>query len=379
MQLFTAILPEFTISKEKENHMGISIAKPVYGKEEEDAVIRVLRSGCVARGPETVAFEQEFADFCGAGAAVATTSGTTALQLAMLALGIGEGDEVITTPFSFIASSNSILYTGGRPVFCDIDPVTFNIDTTKIEALITDKTKAIMPVHLYGHMAEMDDIMRIAKKHNLLVIEDACQAHGATYKGQRAGSIGDAAAFSFYPTKNMGFGEGGMATFKDPEVAKLALLIHSHGMEPRYYHHMLGYNFRTTDIASAMGRELLKKLPGFNQRRQENASYLLAHITNPNIVLPSTAEGCGHVYHQFTIKVTGDRDAAVTRLTELGIGTSIFYPVGLNEQEYYTKDLGYECDTPIASEVSRQVISIPVHPQLSEGDLAEIAAAVNSL
>jgi len=357
----------------------IPIAKSLLGEDEIAAVADVIRSGMVARGPVTLDFERKFADFCGASHAVATTSGTTALQLALLALGVGKGDEVITTPFSFIASSNSVLYTGAKPVFCDIDPITFNIDPSKIEALITSKTKAIMPVHLYGHPAEMDEIMKIAKKHNLFVIEDACQAHGAVYKGQRTGSIGDAAAFSFYPTKNLGFGEGGMSTFKDEAVAKRAMLIHAHGMEPRYYHPMLGYNFRTTDVASAMGRSMLTKLPGFNKKRQENAKFLIENITNSTVELPTIAVNCEHVFHQFTIKVKGDRDAAVAKLTELGIGTGIFYPVCINEQEYYTKDLGYVCDTPIASEISRSVISIPVHPSLNQDDLGEIVAAVNTL
>lgn len=356
----------------------IPIAKPILGKEEEDAVVRVIRSGCIARGPETQAFESEFAAFCGANSAVGTTSGTTALQLALLALGIGEGDEVITTPFSFIASANSIRYTGARPVFCDIDPVTYNIDPAKIEALITPKTKAILPVHLYGHPAEMDAIMAIAARHKLLVIEDACQAHGANYKGKKTGSIGDAAAFSFYPTKNMGVGEGGMATFRDPEVAKKAMLIHAHGMEPRYYHHMIGYNFRMDDISAAIGREQLKKLPDFNAARQANAKYLIENISNPKVTLPTVVEGCEHVFHQFTIQID-DRDAAVEKLTELGIGTGIHYPVCINEQEYYTKDLGYLCDTSVASEISHKVISIPVHPALSKKNLEEIVSAVNSL
>lgn len=367
----------------------ISIAKPLIGKEEEEAVLRVLRSSCIARGPEVAAFEKEFAEYCGAAAAVATTSGTTALQLALLALGIGEGDEVITTPFSFIASSNSILYTGAKPVFCDIDPVSFNIDPTKIEDRITDKTKAIMPVHLYGQPADMDEILAIAKKHNLFVIEDACQAHGAVYKGRLTGSLGDAAAFSFYPTKNMGVGEGGMATFRDPEVAKKAMLIHAHGMEPRYYHHMLGYNFRMTDIAAAIGREQLKKLDGFNAARRRNAEYLLGHINNPKVTLPVTLADRDHVYHQFTIKIANpdpekfdilDRDRAVEKLTEMGIGTGIHYPLCINEQEYYTLGLGYRPTyTQEAVKVARTVVSIPVHPSLTEDDLKAIAEAVNSL
>lgn len=357
----------------------IPIARPLIGKEEKESVLRVLDSGCLAQGPEVAAFEKEFSEFCGASFATASTSGTTALQLAMLALGIGEGDEVITTPFSFIASANSILYTGAKPVFCDIDPVTFNIDPNEIEKYITAKTKAILPVHLYGHPADMDAIMEIAKRHKLLVIEDACQAHGAMCKGKTVGSIGDAAAFSFYPTKNMATGEGGMATFKDKAAYERALMIRAHGMKVRYYHEILGYNFRMTDIAAAIGREQLKKLSGFNAKRKANAEYLLAVITNPKVVLPTVLAGCEHVWHQFTVRVP-DRDKAVEKLTEMGIGTGVHYPVCINEQEYYTKDLGYRStNTPVAVKAAREVVSLPVHPSLTEDELTEIVKAVNSL
>jgi dTDP-4-amino-4,6-dideoxygalactose transaminase len=355
----------------------IPIAKPLIGSEEKEAVMRVLDSGCIAQGPEVAAFEKEFASFCGADFAVATTSGTTALHLALLALGIGEGDEVITTPFSFIASSNSILYTGAKPVFCDIKEDTFNIDPSKIEALITTKTKAILPVHLYGQAAEMDKIMAIAKKHNLFVIEDACQAHGAQIDGKSVGSIGEAACFSFYPTKNMTCAEGGMATFRDKEVYEKAQMIRAHGMKVRYYHENIGFNFRMTDVHAAIGREQLKKLPEFNKKRQQNANYLLKKITNPKVELPITLEGYSHVFHQFTIKIA-DRDESVERLTEAGIGTGIYYPVSINEQAVYTK-LGYKSETKVAQDVSTKVFSLPVHPGLAEKDLKEIVRAVNDL
>lgn len=356
----------------------IPIAKPLIGKEEKDAVMKVMDSGVIAQGPEVAAFEEEFAKFCGANFGVATTSGTTALQLALLALGVGPGDEVITTPFSFIASSNSILYVGAKPVFCDIDPETFNIDPEKIEKLITNKTKAILPVHLYGQPADMEKIMAIAKKHNLKVVEDACQAHGAQINGKTVGSFGDAAAFSFYPTKNMTTGEGGMATFKDKYVYEKSLMIRAHGMKVRYYHEILGFNFRMTDIAAAIGREQLKKLPGFTKTRQENANYLISHIENPKVELPVIRRGNTHVFHQFTIKIA-ERDLSLERLTDLGIGTGVHYPVCLNEQPYYKEELGYKSDTPIAQEISRMVISLPIHPSLTKDDLNEIIKAVNSL
>lgn len=355
----------------------IPIAKPIIGQEEKEAVLKVLDSGCLAQGPVVEAFEKEFAAFSGAKYAAATTSGTTALHLALLALGIGTGDEVITTPFSFIASSNSILYTGAKPVFADIDEKTYNLDPEKIEKLITPKTKAILVVHLYGLPAEMPKILEIAKKHKFLVIEDACQAHGATINGKKIGSFGDAACFSFYPTKNMTTGEGGIAIFKDKEVHERSLLIRAHGMKIRYHHETLGFNFRMTDIQAAIGREQLKKLPGFNKRRQENASYFLANIKNPKVTLPETPEGYGHVYHQFTIQIE-ERDKSVEKLTHLGIGTGIHYPICINEQPYY-KFLDYKCDTPVANKLSRRVISLPVHPSLTEEDLKVVTNAINEL
>lgn len=357
----------------------IRIAKPLIGKEEKEAVLRVLNSGCLAQGPEVEAFEKEFAKFCETKYAVATTSGTTALQLVLLSLGIGSGDEVITTPFSFIASSNSILYTGAKPVFCDIEEDTFNIDSEKIEDLITTKTKAILPVHLYGHPADMDKILKIAKKYNLLVVEDACQAHGATIKNQPVGSFGNAACFSFYPTKNMTTGEGGMITFKNKGDYDKAVMLRAHGMKKRYFHEILGYNFRMTDIHASIGREQLKKLPNFNKKRQENATYLINNIKNPKIKLPKTKKNYGHAFHQFTIIIENkNRDDIIKILTKEGIGVGIHYPICINEQPDYLKK-GYKSDTPIAKKISRKVISLPVHPGLSKKDLEYIVNMVNNL
>ena len=230
----------------------ISIAKPVIGEEEKKAVLEVLDSGILAQGPRVAAFEKAFAEACGVKHAVATTSGTTALYLALLANGIGAGDEVITSPFTFIASANSVLYVGAKPVFVDIDPRTFNMDASQIEAVITPKTKAILPIDLYGLCADMGAIMDIAKKHNLLVIEDACQAHTAKFNGKCAGSFGTG-AFSLYPTKNMTSAEGGMLTTDDDAVAEEARVLRNHGMRRRYYHDELGYNLRMTDVHAAIG------------------------------------------------------------------------------------------------------------------------------
>ncbi len=346
-------------------------------KKEKEAILRVLDSGCLAQGSEVEAFEKEFADFCNANYAVATSSGTTALHLALLSLGIGVGDEIITTPFSFIASSNSILYIGAKPVFCDIDEKTFNIDPAKIEKLVTEKTKAILPVHLYGQPADMPRILDIAKNHNLKIIEDACQAHGAKINGQLVGRFGDAACFSFYPTKNMTTGEGGVVLFKDRKAYEKAVMIRAHGMKVRYHHEILGYNFRMTDIQASIGREQLKKLPNFNKRRQTNAKFFFDNITNPKIKLPKIKKRYEHVFHQFTIMVE-NRDDVIKKLTEVDIGTGIHYPICINEQPLY-KSLGYKANLSIGRRVANKVLSIPVHPSLSKNDLRHIVRAINNL
>ena len=248
----------------------VSIASPVIEEEEINAVIDVMKSGMIAQGPKVIEFEEEFAKYVGAKYGIATNSGTSALHVALLAAGIGEGDEVITTPFTFAATGNSILYTGARPVFVDIDPETFTIDPAKIEEAITDKTKAIMPVQLYGQAADMEPIMKIAKEHDLIVIEDAAQAHGAEYNGEKVGNLGDMACFSFYPTKNMTTSEGGMITTNSEEFAENAKVFRAHGSATKYHHDVLGYNFRMTDIAAAIGLEQLKKIDSFNAKRIEN-------------------------------------------------------------------------------------------------------------
>ncbi len=251
----------------------IHIAKPQLGQEEIDAVSSVLRSGMIAEGPKVAEFENAFAEFVGVEHAVAVNSGTAALHAALLAHGIGKGDEVITSSFSFIATANSILFTGASPVFADIDPDTFNINTDDIQESITSKTKAIMPVHLYGHPSEMKAVMEIAEDNDLAVIEDACQAHGAIYNGKKVGSFGTG-AFSFYPTKNMTTSEGGIMTTNDKKVAEKARMIRAHGSRQRYMHETLGYNLRMTDIAAAIGLVQLSKLDGFNAKRKANAAVL---------------------------------------------------------------------------------------------------------
>ena len=256
----------------------IPIARPNIGEDEKQAVLAVLNSGMLAQGKQVQAFEEAFAAYCGVKYAVATSSGTTALHLALLAHNIGPGDEVITSPFSFIATANSIRYTGAESVFADIDSY-YNLSPTLTEAAITPRTKVIMPVHLYGQPADMDKFMDIAKRHNLIIIEDACQAHGAEFKGKKVGSFGTG-CFSFYPTKNITSGEGGMVTTNDPDIADRVRLLRNHGMRQRYYHETMGFNFRMTDIHAAIGLAQLKKLDMFNDMRISNAHYLTAHMTH---------------------------------------------------------------------------------------------------
>ena len=354
----------------------ISIAQPLIGAEEKQAVLEVLDSGMLAQGPKVAAFEVAFASACGVAHAVATSSGTTALQVALLAHGIGPGDEVLTSPFTFIATANSILFTGAHPVFVDIDPTTYNIDPAQIEAHITVNTKAIMPVHLFGLVCEMDPLMEIAARHNLVVIEDACQAHGATYRGRHAGAFGTG-TFSLYPTKNITSAEGGMITTDDERLADDCRVIRQHGMRRRYYHDELGFNFRMTDVHAAIGLAQLHKLETFNAARIANARYLSTHLKG--VVTPTCPAEVRHVFHQYTVRVPdGRRDALADALKDAGVGCGIYYPVPIHQQTYYTQALGYAQLLPEAERASDEVLSLPVHPGLSQEDLEAIVTAVNT-
>ncbi len=358
----------------------INIARPQIGEEEKAAVMAVLDSGQLAQGSVVAEFEQEFAAYCGVKHAIATSNGTTALHVALLAHEIGPGDEVITTPFTFIASSNSVLYVGAKPVFVDIDPATYNIDVDAIEAVITKHTKAIMPIDLFGNPADMPRIAEIARRHNLLIIEDAAQAHGAEIGGKRAGSWGTG-CFSFYPTKNITTGEGGMVTTDDDCAADRARLARAHGMRVRYYHESLGYNFRMTNIHAAIGKAQLPKLEDFNGRRIANAAYLSAHLSADKVQVPQVRPGTRHVFHQYTVRVLPplDRDEARRKLAERGIGTEIYYPVPVHRQQLYL-DLGYGGQSfPESERAAREVLSLPVHPGLTQQDLETILEAVNTL
>jgi len=350
----------------------IPISKPSLGRGEIEAVRRVLSSGYLVYGRKAKKFEEEFSRYIGTKFAVATNSGTSALHAAMAALGIGLGDEVITTPFSFIASASCILMQGAKLVFCDIDPKTYNIDPDRIEEKITKRTKAIIVVHLYGQPCDMGAITDIAKDNGLFVVEDACQAHGAEYRGKKVGSLGDIGCFSFYATKNMTTGEGGMITSNNAKVAEKARMLINQGQREKYLHEVLGYNYRITDIAAALGMIQLKRLDNFNERRKRNARFYDENLKG--VEIPCVTPNVKHVYNQYTIRVK-KRDGFIKHLEKNGIGYGIYYPIPIHKQAPFR---GYDGAFPNAELASKEVVSIPVHPSLSKKDLKKIVKVVNS-
>ncbi|TFH46959.1 MAG: DegT/DnrJ/EryC1/StrS family aminotransferase [ANME-2 cluster archaeon] len=360
----------------------ISIAKPLIDNTEIDAVSEVMKSGNIAEGNKVSQFEKLFGEFIGVTHAIAVNSGTSALQLALEAANIGLGDEVVTSSFSFIATANSILYSGSKPVFADISYDSYTIDPDDVQHKITPRTKAVLPVHLYGHPAEMNALEDIAEDYNLVIIEDACQAHGAEYSGKKVGSFG-IGTFSFYPTKNMTTGEGGIITTNDSHFENIVRMMRSHGSKQRYLHEMLGYNFRMTDISAAIGIAQLKKLNQFNLKRRDNARYLSAGLSHlKGIELPIVKQDCLHVFHQYTIRVTDecpiDRDSLIKKLEDHNIGTGIYYPIPIHKQPYY-KELGYNDVLEQTEIAAKQVISLPVHPGLSLDDLDYIINTIGGL
>lgn len=359
----------------------LNVSSPKLYKKTCAIVLNVLSSGALSQGKLVEQFEQAFAGYIGTGNAIAVSNGTFALHLALLAQGIGKGDEVITTPFSFIASANAIVYCGARPVFCDIDPYGFNLDPSLIEARITPRTKAVLGVHLYGQAFDVDAISDICSRHNLVLIEDACQAHGAEYTAGKAGSFGTG-CFSFYPTKNMTTGEGGMITTSDPEIARRCRALRNHGQAERYYHTTLGFNARMTEIAAAIGLGQLKCLDEFNRKRIENAQTLTSAIELiPGLIPPAVLPNRKHVFHQYTIRVTKEfyltRDELKKHLEANGVSCAIHYPLPITRQPLYL-NLGYSASMPQAEAASAEVLSLPVHPSLAGEDLNTIIEVINN-
>lgn len=352
----------------------IPAAKPEIGFRERRAVDRVMRSGMLAQGPEVAAFEKEFSAFVAGRECVALNSGTSALHMAFIAAGIGPGDEVIVPSFSFAATANAVALTGATPVFVDVEINHFNVDPAAIEAAITSRTRGIMPVHLYGHPADLRAISALAEKHGLMLFEDAAQAHLASVDGIPVGAWGIAASFSFYPTKNMTSGEGGMVSTPSSDIARAIRVLRNQGMERRYENEVVGFNTRMTDIHAAIGRVQLTKLESWTRKRQSNAAFLSANIRG--VVAPPIADGASHVFHQYTVRVVDhDRDAFAAELTKRGIGTGVYYPTPIHRLPSFQQTL----DLPSTELVASQVLSLPVYPSLKQRELEAIVSAVNAV
>jgi len=349
-------------------------------KPEVDAAIQgVLDSCAFTLGPEVVAFEKEFAAYSGADIGVAVNTGTSALHLALLAAGVGRGDEVITVPFTFVATVSAIDYTGATPVFVDIDPVTFTMDVTQLEAAITDKTKAIIPVSLYGQPADMGPLLEIARRRGLVVIEDACQAHGAEYNGQRSGSLADMTCFSFYPGKNLGaYGEGGMVVTDNAEYARTIRMLRDWGAEKKYHHVLKGYNFRMEGLQGAVLRVKLRYLEGWTEARRTAAAHYDRLFEGTDVVSPKAASYSRHVYHIYAIR-TKNRQAWQEALLAQGIQTGIHYPTPVHLLPAFA-ELGYSAGQfPHAEQAANEVLSLPMFPELTAAQCEEVARAVVNL
>ena len=357
----------------------IPIASPIIEDKEKNKVLEVMDSGMLASGQYVKDFEDEFANYIGAEYANATTSGTTGLHVALKASGIEEGDKVLTTPFTFIASSNSILFCGAEPIFADVKEDTFNIDPESMRQKLEENPdiKAVIIVHLYGLACDMDPIMDLVKEYDLKLIEDAAQSHGAKYKGENVGNFGDAAVYSFYPTKNMTTGEGGMVLTNDEKINEKSEALINHGASERYKHESLGYNYRMTNIAAAIGLEQLKKLDKYNQKRQENASYLTEKLKDLDwLETPVVPEDREHVFHQYTVKVE-NRDEFLDHLEKNEIGYGIHYPVPAYNQPLYEKKGYGDYHHPVTEKLCEKVVSLPIHPALSDDDLEKIVEVVH--
>jgi dTDP-4-amino-4,6-dideoxygalactose transaminase len=340
------------------------------------AIQGVLDSCQFTLGSEVLALEKEFAAYCSAKEAIGVNSGTSALHLALLAAGVGPGDEVITVPFTFVATAAAIHYTGATPVYVDIDPKTFNMDPAKLEAAITTKTRAVMPVHLYGRPAEMDPIVQIARKHRLVVIEDAAQAHGAEYKERRVGSLGDMACFSFYPGKNLGaYGEAGMVTTDSAEYAKKIKMLRDWGAETKYHHVLKGYNFRMEGMQGAVLRVKMRYIEKWTEARRDIARRYDQALAGSGIETPQPSENSRHVYHVYAIR-SPTRAKWQQGLTARGVQTGIHYPIPVHLQPAYSDARWSRGDFPHAEKAAGEVLSLPMYPELHESQQDEVVAAV---
>ena len=355
----------------------IPLAKPQITREERKAVNRVLKSLALAQGPEVKSFESEFSKLVENRECVAVNSGTSALHLCLIALGIGPGDEVIVPSFTFAATANVVALVGATPVFVDIDPLTYCLNPSLVKSAITAKTKAIVVVHLYGLPADMVSITKIAKENALLVVEDAAQAHMASINGKMVGTFGDAAAFSFYPTKNMTSGEGGMIVLRESDKARTCRLLRNQGMEKRYQNELPGFNLRMTDIHAAIGRVQLKKLPEMTEKRLQNAAYLSENLSTGSV--PFVPQGHKHVFHQYTLKVkNGTRNQLQSYLSEKSIPSMIYYPLPLYKQEAFQQYVAVDFKLDTTDRLCEEVLSLPIHTEMNLDDINYICTSIQS-
>ncbi len=361
--------------------MAIPISRPAIGEEEIRSVTEVLKSGMLAQGKRVGLFEKEFASRMGRRFGVAVSSGTSALQLALEAAGTGRGDEVITTPFSFIATANCIVHCGARPVFADIDPITFNIDPGDVENAITEKTKAVIAVHLYGNPCNMEKIEEVCSRNGLILIEDCAQATGAEYKGRPVGGFGEFSCFSFYPTKNMVTGEGGMILTDDSDMDRKLRILRNQGQSGEYEHVVVGYNHRMTEMAAAIGLEQIRKLDRLNESRIKNAQKLTEMLKGVEwLETPKPEKNSRHVFNQYTIRIKGkSREKVIEALKRQGIGSKIYYPRPIHMQPAYLSMGFREGEFPESERAAKEVLSIPVHPGVSLEGIEKIAGILKGL
>jgi perosamine synthetase len=356
--------------------MKVALGGPSLGLQETLAVVRQLRSGQLAQGQRVREFEEAFTSVSGAEFSIAVNSGTSALHIGLLASGIGPGDEVIVPSFTFAATANSVALTGAKPVFCDVEPDYFTLDPVKVRALITPRTKGIMAVHLYGQMADMSALTEVASEFGLQIFEDAAQAHGASLNGTPAGSWGVFGAFSFYPTKNMTTGEGGLISTSSASIQRSSQLLRNQGMIERYKNEVVGLNNRMTEIAAAIGLVQLQKLPSFNQKRNRNAQFLNEALSSiPGLKVPEVRPGSTHVFHQFTVLIKEGRDEVQGRLRDLGVESAVYYPTPVHKLPAYAQDL----DLPVTDKLTKTCLSLPISPRNGLKEMDKVQAAIRQV